>query len=36
MQLAVYFHKEDEFGKEVHDLLKMLIDLNVRPRFVRS
>jgi len=36
MQMSIYFPKEDEFGKEVHDLLDMLIDLNVRPRFVRS
>ena len=36
MQLCVYFREEDPFGAEVHGLLKLLIDRNVRPRFVRS
>lgn len=36
MQLCVYFREEDPFGKEVNRLLKLLIDRNVRPRFVRS
>jgi hypothetical protein len=32
----VHFPKETPFGDEVHELLKFLVDYNVRPRYVAS
>ena len=34
LQLCIYFPKDVSFGKELHGLLQLLIDTNVRPRYV--
>lgn len=36
IQMCTFFPKESALGQEVHKLLNMLVDTNIRPRFVRA